>query len=115
MTDRAWEIQEALAAAIHLSPDDTQTINKTMEGFSLVKEGLLTSDHSVVVPTLVINGDIDNLAPVSDLRLLADSRQETDLWIMGGDQHCFGQYRSIVMPKMANWLAKKLAAKKARD
>lgn len=111
MTDRAWEIQEALASAIHLAPDDTETINKTMEGFSLVKQGLLTSDHSVVVPTLVINGDVDNLAPVSDLRRLADAGQETDLWIMGGDQHCFGQYRSIVMPKMANWLAEKLASR----
>jgi hypothetical protein len=59
-----------------------------------------------------VNGDLDDLAPVSDLRLLADSGQETDLWIMGGDQHCFGQYRSVVMPKMANWLVKKLDADK---
>jgi esterase FrsA len=115
MTDRAWEIQEALAAAIHLAPDDTETINKTMAGFSLVKQGLLTSDRSVVVPTLVINGDVDKLAPVSDLRRLADAGQETDLWIMGGDQHCFGQYRSIVMPKMANWLAEKLASRKEQE
>jgi hypothetical protein len=52
---------------------------------------------------------------MSDLRLLADSGQDTDLWIMGGDQHCFGQYRSIVMPKMASWLAGKLAATKAAE
>jgi esterase FrsA len=115
MTDRAWEIQEALAAAIHFSPDDTDGINKYMAGFSLVSQGLLTNDHSVTVPTLVINGDLDNLAPMSDLRLLADSGQDTDLWIMGGDQHCFGQYRSIVMPKMASWLAGKLAATKAAE
>ena len=110
MTDRAWEIQEALAAAIHMDPDNTDAINQYMEGFSLVKQGLLTTDHSVGRPTLIINGDLDNLAPISDLRLLADSGQETDLWIMGGDQHCFGQYRSVVMPKMANWLVQKLAA-----
>jgi esterase FrsA len=101
-TDRAWEIQEALAAAIHFSPDDNDGINEYMQGFSLVKQGLLTSDRSVTQPTLIINGDLDKLAPISDLRLLADSGQDTDLWIMGGDQHCFGQYRSIVMPKMAN-------------
>ncbi len=113
MTDRPWEIQEALAAAIHLDPGDTEAINQYMEEFSLVKQGLLKTDSSVRLPTLIINGDLDNLAPISDLRLLADSGQETDLWIMGGDQHCFGQYRSIVMPKMANWLVQKLAASKA--
>jgi esterase FrsA len=113
MTDRAWEIQEALAAAIHLDPGDTEAINQYMEEFSLVKQGLLKTDSSVRLPTLIINGDLDNLAPISDLRLLADSGQETDLWIMGGDQHCFGQYRSVVMPKMANWLVQKLATSKA--
>ena len=46
------------------------------------------------------------------LRRLADAGRETDLWIMGGDQHCFGQYRSVVMPKMADWLMKKLSAAK---
>jgi hypothetical protein len=65
------------------------------------------------VPTLIVDGDLDNLVPMSDLHLLADSGQETDLWIMGGDQHCFGQYRSVVMPKMASWLVKKLTAQKA--
>ncbi len=114
-TDRAWEIQEALSAAIHFPPEDTDGINEYMQGFSLVKQGLLTTDHSVTQPTLIVNGDLDNLAPMSDLRLLADSGQETDLWIMGGDQHCFGQYRSIVMPKMADWLAKKLAARKEQN
>ncbi len=109
-TDPAWEVQEALSAAIHLDPDDTDTINRYMEGFSLVNQGLLETSSSVKRPTLIINGDLDDLAPISDLRLLADSGQETDLWIMGGDQHCFGQYRSVVMPKMANWLVQKLAA-----
>jgi len=111
-TDRAWEIQEALSAAIHMAPDDTDAINRYMLGFSLVNQGLLETSDSVKRPTLIVNGDLDDLAPVSDLRLLADSGQETDLWIMGGDQHCFGQYRSVVMPKMANWLVQKLAAHK---
>ena len=111
-TDRAWEIQEAMAAAIHIAPDDTDAINQYLLRFSLVDQGLLQSDNSVTRPTLIVNGDLDDLAPVSDLRLLADSGQETDLWIMGGDQHCFGQYRSVVMPKMANWLVKKLDAGK---
>jgi esterase FrsA len=112
-TDRAREVQEAMAAAIHIAPDDTDAINQYLLGFSLVDQGLLTSADSVKRPTLIVNGDLDDLAPVSDLRLLADSGQETDLWIMGGDQHCFGQYRSVVMPRMANWLVKKLAASKA--
>lgn len=111
-TDRAWEIQEALSAAIHMAPEDTDAINQYMQGFSLVNQGLLGSNDSVKRPTLIVNGDLDHLAPVSDLRLLADSGQETDLWIMGGDQHCFGQYRSVVMPRMANWLVEKLAASK---
>ena len=107
-----WEIQEALSAAIHMARDDTDAIHRYMQGFSLVNQGLLGRADSVKLPTLIVNGDLDDLAPVSDLRLLADSGQETDLWIMGGDLHCFGQYRSIVMPKMANWLVQKLAVSK---
>ncbi|NIA27763.1 MAG: alpha/beta hydrolase, partial [Desulfobulbaceae bacterium] len=107
-----WEIQEALSAAIHMPRDDADAIHRYMQGFSLVNQGLLQGNDSVKLPTLIVNGDLDNLAPISDLRLLADSGQETDLWIMGGDTHCFGQYRSVVMPKMANWLVKKLAASK---
>ena len=108
-----WEIQEALSTAIHMPQDDPEAIHRQMQEFSLVKQGLLKGPDSVKLPTLIVNGDLDDLAPISDLRLLADSGPETDLWIMGGDQHCFGQYRSIVMPKMANWLVEKLAAKKA--
>lgn len=110
--DGPWEIQEALAAAIHMSRDDPEAIYRNMQKFSLVDQGLLSAAADVMRPTLIVNGDLDNLAPVSDLRLLADSGRETDLWIMGGDQHCFGQYRSVVMPKMANWLAEKLAVSK---
>jgi len=106
----SWEIQEALSAAIHMTRDDPAAIRENMQRFSLVTQGLLTGADSVKVPTLFVNGDLDDLAPVSDLRRMADSGRETDLWIMGGDQHCFGQYRSVVMPKMADWLAKKLAA-----
>jgi esterase FrsA len=108
-----WEIQEALSAAIHVDRDKPRLIQEKMQEFSLVRQGLLHGPDSVKLPTLIINGDLDDLAPISDLRLLADSGRETDLWIMGGDQHCFGQYRSIVMPKMADWLNKKLTAKKA--
>jgi hypothetical protein len=97
---------------IHIDPDETDAIHDYMQGFSLVNQGLLGRNDSIKLPTLIVNGDLDDLAPVSDLRLLADSGQETDLWIMGGDLHCFGQYRSVVMPKMANWLVKKLAASK---
>lgn len=107
-----WEIQEALATAIQMSRDEPDAIHEYMQGFSLVKQGLIETPDSVMLPTLIVNGDLDKLAPISDLRLLAESGQETDLWIMGGDQHCFGQYRSIVMPKMADWLVKKLVAKK---
>jgi esterase FrsA len=110
-----WEIQEALSAAIHIDRDEPATIKKKMQEFSLVNQGLLNGSDSVRLPTLIVNGDLDDLAPVSDLRLLADSGQETDLWIMGGDQHCFGQYRSIVMPKMAEWLVGKLKSKMNAD
>lgn len=107
-----WEIREALAAALHLDRDDADGINATIKQFSLVRQGLLAGPDSVKVPLLIVNGDKDNLVPVSDLHLLADAGRETDLWIMGGDAHCFGQYRSIVMPKMANWLKEKLEAGK---
>jgi hypothetical protein len=98
---------------VHIDPEATDALDENMLGFSLVRQGLLNGPDSLKTPTLIVNGDLDNLAPVSDLRLLADSGRETDLWIMGGDQHCFGQYRSVVMPKMADWLMKKLEAAKA--
>ena len=104
-----------MGSAVHIDPEETEALNEMMLGFSLVRQGLLKGPDSLVTPTLIVNGDLDDLAPVSDLRLLADSGQETDLWIMGGDQHCFGQYRSVVMPKMANWLVEKLEAEKAGD
>jgi len=110
-----WEIQEALSAAIHVDRDDPAAIQEKMQRFSLVNQGLLNGPDSVKLPTLIVNGDLDDLAPVSDLRLLADSGQETDLWIMGGDQHCFGQYRSIVMPKMADWLTSRLKEARVLD
>ena len=102
------EIMEALSAAVHIPAQDVDDILGYVAGFSLVEQGLLDGPNSLKVPTLIVNGDLDNLAPVSDLRLLADSGQDTTLWVMGGDQHCFGQYRSIVMPKMAAWLESKL-------
>ena len=108
-----WEIKEAMSAAIHVPREDADAVQQKMLGFSLLRQGLLKGPDSLVVPTLVVDGDLDNLVPMSDLHLLADSGQQTDLWIMGGDQHCFGQYRSIVMPKMAQWLVKKLEARKA--
>jgi esterase FrsA len=102
------EIKEALSAAIHIPAADVDESMDYIAGFSLVEQGLLNGPDSLKVPTLIVNGDLDDLAPVSDLRLLADSGHDTTLWIMGGDQHCFGQYRSIVMPKMAAWLESKL-------
>jgi esterase FrsA len=108
-----WEIQEALSTAIHVPRDNADAVQQQLLEFSLVKQGLLQGADSLVVPTLIVDGDLDNLVPMSDLHLLADSGQETDLWIMGGDQHCFGQYYPVVMPKMAQWLTKKLAAKQA--
>ena len=108
-----WEIQEALSTAIHISRDQPDAIQQQLLAFSLIKQGLLHGPDSLVVPTLIVDGDLDNLVPMSDLHLLADSGRQTDLWIMGGDQHCFGQYYPVVMPKMAQWLTKKLAAKKA--
>ncbi|MDH4109615.1 MAG: esterase FrsA [Gammaproteobacteria bacterium] len=110
-----WEIQEALSAAIHVPRSDRQRVYDTMQGFSLVAQGLLDGPDSVKVPTLIVNGDLDDLAPVSDLRLLAAAGRDTDLWIMGGDEHCFGQYRPIVMPKMADWLWHKYEAGKAAE
>jgi len=108
IADGSWEIREALSAAIHIPPENTDEVQDYVAGFSLVDQGLLNGPDSLKVPTLIVNGDLDDLAPVSDLRLLADSGQDTTLWIMGGDQHCFGQYRSIVMPKMAAWLESEL-------
>jgi hypothetical protein len=50
-----------LAAAIHLHPGDTEAINQYMEKISLLEQGLLKTDSSVRRPTLIINGDLDNL------------------------------------------------------
>jgi esterase FrsA len=113
--DGPWEIREALATAIHMPQDNADAIHTYMRSFSLLDQGLIDGPDSVKRPLLVVNGDLDDLAPVSDLKLISDSGRETDMWIMGGDQHCFGQYRSIVMPKMATWLTDRLVDYKAAD
>lgn len=50
----------------------------------------------------------DELLPLSDLRIIADSRRETDRWVMGGDQHRLGQHHPIVIRKVATWLTDRL-------
>ncbi len=77
--DGSWEIQEALSSAIHMRGRPAEAIHQYMQGFSLVNQGLLTATNSVKLPTLIVNGDLDDIAPVADLRRLADAGQETDL------------------------------------
>lgn len=109
MYDNApWEVREAIARTLHLSPDDPARIKQELQKFSLVNQGLLNGPNSVDKPLLIVNGDLDPLVPVEDMQLLANSGQQTDLWIMGGDAHCFGQYRPIALPKMAEWLQQRL-------
>lgn len=106
----AQETMAALTQAVHVQRGDFPTLIKTIRSYSLIDEGLIGGDHKIKTPMLVANGDQDPLVPVSDMKALAASGENSDLWILGGSGHCAGGYGPVLYPKIADWFVAHLGA-----
>ena len=71
-------------------------------GFSLVNQGLLSGPDKTEVPLLVINTTDDDIAPPSDMELLAASAPNSELMYMGEGGHC-GE-KGLMLSMMSPWL-----------
>jgi esterase FrsA len=71
-------------------------------GFSLVNQGLLSGPDKAGVPLLVINTTDDDIAPPSDMELLAASALNSKLMYMGEGGHC-GE-KGLMLSMMSPWL-----------
>jgi pimeloyl-ACP methyl ester carboxylesterase len=94
--------------ARHLQIEATaETMQATLERFSLRDAGSLGQGQSITTPLLVINGTLDGIAPVSDLMLTHESAVDSDLWLLGRGDHCAIEYWPVVIPQVADWLIEK--------
>jgi esterase FrsA len=70
--------------------------------FSLVNQRLIPGAAKAKVPLLVINTVGDDIAPQSDMELLADSAEQSELMYMGEGGHC-GE-KGLMLSMMSPWL-----------
>jgi esterase FrsA len=74
--------------------------------FSLVNQGLISKGNRAKVPLLVINTTDDDIAPPSDMELLAASAENSEVMYMGEGGHCgdSGMMVSMMMPWLESYL-----------
>lgn len=97
------ETTKALAAALRVDSGDFEAIAAAAAPLSLVDAGILGAGKTIKTPLLVANGDKDALVPLSDMTMLAEAAEHSDLWIMGGSGHCAGGYGARFYPNIAEW------------
>lgn len=102
------ETIDALAQALGIRHGDFAAIARASAPFSLYDAGLIGKGPTITMPLLVVNGNEDPLVPLSDMKLLAASAGDSELWIMGGTGHCAGGYGSVLNPRIADWMSRKL-------
>lgn len=102
------ETLDALAQAQGVTHGDFEAIARASAPFSLYDAGLIGKGETISMPLLVVNGNEDPLVPLSDMKMLAASAGDSELWIMGGTGHCAGGYGSVLNPRIADWMRKKL-------
>jgi esterase FrsA len=71
-------------------------------GFSLVDQGLVSTGKKTKVPLLVINTTDDDIAPPSDMELLAASAETSEVIYMGEGGHCGD--KDTMVSLMVPWL-----------
>ena len=83
---------------------DSASMKKTLNPFSLVEQGLIGQGKTIKTRLLIANGTQDDIQPVSDLELLHDSAENSDLWLLGRADHCAAEYLPVAVPQMADWI-----------
>lgn len=94
----------AFARRVDVDPADPAELASVAEGFSLVNQGLITSEQTIHTPLLIVNGGRDGLAPISDMQLLASAASDAEVWTLGMAPHCAKKYFDKVLPDIAEWL-----------
>jgi len=94
----------AFAHRIGADVSDPESVSRSVRRFSLVEQGLIGQGATIETPLLVMNGGRDSLAPISDLELLADSAETSELWVMGMAGHCARDYFEPAVTDAVEWL-----------
>lgn len=97
-----------LARVLGLEPStDPDSVADRLTKLSLVEQNLLPADRHA--PLLSINGELDQLIPISDLYVIGEYGVRQDRMIYGEDIHVAGRNWRHHYPMTASWLAAKLA------
>lgn len=94
----------AFAHRLQVDPADTVELASVAEEFSLLKQGLIGQEKTIHTPLLIVNGGRDELAPISDMILLASAATDAEVWALGMAPHCAKEYFDRVLPDIAEWL-----------
>jgi len=84
-----------------------EALRAVLAPFSLQTQGLVGGGKTITTPLLVVNGTLDGLGPVSDMRLLYDSAVDADIWLMARGDHCALEYWPVMIPQLADWILEK--------
>lgn len=89
------------------NPDDFvyDDLISVFSAFSLSIRGVVgAATPTLSVPILTVNGGRDSqLSPISDMKLVNDSAEIGELWILGLAGHCAGDYLGAAEPDMVRW------------
>jgi esterase FrsA len=95
-------LADRFGLAVPLEESDYAEFAERSAGFSLVNQGLIPGSEKAKVPLLVINTVDDDIAPLSDMELLADAAEKSELMYMGEGGHC-GE-KGLMISMMSPWL-----------
>jgi esterase FrsA len=99
-------LADRFGLAVPLEERDYGEFAERSARFSLVNQGLISGPAKAKVPLLVINTVDDDIAPPSDMELLADSAEKSELMYMGEGGHC-GE-KGLMLSMMSPWLERYL-------
>jgi esterase FrsA len=99
-------LADRLGFPLPLRESDYSDFAMRASGFSLVHQGLLSGSDKAKVPLLVINTTDDDIAPPSDMELLAASAEDSTVMYMGEGGHCGdkGTMMSMIVPWLEPYL-----------
>jgi hypothetical protein len=101
-------LADRFGLSLPLREEDYTEFAVRAAGFSLVNQGLVATGDKTKVPLLVINTTDDDVAPPSDMELLAASAETSEVMYMGEGGHCGD--KGTMLSMMIPWLEPYLQA-----
>jgi esterase FrsA len=99
-------VADRVGLRLPLDESDYVELAERVSRFSLVHQGLISEEAKAKVPLLVINTTDDPIAPPSDMELLANSAETSELIYIGKGGHCGD--RSRMVAHVIPWLEARL-------